>query len=196
MFLSKCYNFTCVDKGESLPDDTWQLLEFSVGGHPANCNSGDESRGCPYLAIQRRQQSGRLDHIIAITVLQKNEAVPEGFDAIEYSISGDYAADINAGAVCTKIALKRCRPSNNHFILGQPMVDNVVMVFPSRDESAPEGYVRLDRNLNRGSSGEKTILAYHERQPLGICDLRYECVTLDRYPQKAMRTRHYDPDML
>ena len=173
------------DKGEALPDDTWQLLEFSVGGHPANCNSGDESRGCPYLAIQRRQHSHRLDHIISLCILQKNEAAPEGYDAIEYSISGEYAADINASAVCTKLAIKRCRPSNTHFILGQPYIDNLVLVFVNRDESTPEGYISLDRNINRGSSGDKAFLAYHQRPPLGICDLRYECVTLDRYPQQV-----------
>jgi hypothetical protein len=56
-----------IDKGEVLPaDDNWEMIERSVGGQLAQCNSGDAARGLPYLAIRRRKYSNRIDHITQV----------------------------------------------------------------------------------------------------------------------------------
>jgi hypothetical protein len=57
------------DKGEVLPDDTWEIIHDTVGGSPANLNSGDLARGLAHIAIRRRVMSKRLDHIEEVTLL-------------------------------------------------------------------------------------------------------------------------------
>ena len=51
------------DKGESLPDDTWKYVGNFETGYPVNCNTGDSSKPKLYLAIRRRKNSIRFDHI-------------------------------------------------------------------------------------------------------------------------------------
>lgn len=59
-------SITFVDKGEALPDEGWEVLKDTIDGSPANLNSGDLERGLPHLAIRRRAQSKRLDHIVEV----------------------------------------------------------------------------------------------------------------------------------
>ena len=92
------------------------------------------------------------------------------------------------------------------------MVDDICFVLTEDGEEVPEGYVSLDREMssekdnapgggkwtggtanNRAvrsnSTTGKVILAYHQRPSMGLCDLRYESCTLDRYPQKVSNLR-------
>jgi hypothetical protein len=70
-----------IDKEESVPNfnentqlismkmygKEWELIRYTVDGLSANCNHGDHSRGIAYLGIQRRRNSGRLDHICEVS---------------------------------------------------------------------------------------------------------------------------------
>ena len=75
-----------VDKEESIPEPVvdedgniieysismygkdWELIRYTIDGRAANCNSGELNRGIAYLAIQRRRNSGRLDHICEVLI--------------------------------------------------------------------------------------------------------------------------------
>jgi hypothetical protein len=67
---------------------------------------------------------------------------------------------------------------------GRRIIDDImILTTPTSDENSP-GYSVIDKNLNKNAKGTKLFLAYHYRPPMGLCDLRYECDTLDRYPQQ------------
>ena len=96
----------------------------------------------------------------------------------------------NVGA----LAIKRAQASEVTFIQGEPLVDDICLVLINEGEEVPEGYVSLERLLPqkdsvRGSKPSqgfaKTVIAYHQRPAMGLCDLSYESATLDRYPQKV-----------
>ena len=96
----------------------------------------------------------------------------------------------NVGA----LAIKRAQASEVTFIQGEPLVDDICLVLINEGEEVPEGYVSLERLLPqkefvRGSKLSqgfaKTVIAYHQRPAMGLCDLSYESATLDRYPQKV-----------
>ena len=92
------------------------------------------------------------------------------------------------------LAIKRAQASEVTFIQGEPLVDDICLVLINEGEEVPEGYVSLERLLPqkesiRGSKTSqgltKTVIAYHQRPAMGLCDLSYESATLDRYPQKV-----------
>lgn len=97
----------------------------------------------------------------------------------------------NVGA----LAVKRAHASDEQYIQGEPLVDDICLVLVNEGEEVPEGYVSLERISAQkdGSRSAKSaqglsriVLAYHQRPAMGLCDLSYESATLDRYPQKVL----------
>jgi hypothetical protein len=113
-----------------------------------------------------------------------------GFELIDRSISKTYPAEIENVGV---LAVKRAKASEITFIQGEPLVDDICLVLMSEGEEVPEGYVSLERAVtakeaNRNGKSvitTKVVVAYHQRPAMGLIDLSYESVTLDRYPQKV-----------
>jgi hypothetical protein len=78
-----------IDKEESVPNydentqmismkmygKEWELIRYTVDGLSANCNCGDNSRGIAYLGIQRRRNSGRLDHICDVRPIIRSSLI-------------------------------------------------------------------------------------------------------------------------
>ena len=56
------------DDGEELPDGTWEYVGDYFGGLPVNCNTGDSIKHRAFLAIRRRRNFGRLDHICHVSI--------------------------------------------------------------------------------------------------------------------------------
>ncbi len=117
-----------------------------------------------------------------IFVIQKGDELPHGCELIDKSISGEHTADLNKGAVSSMLAIRRNVISPTSYIHGSPIVDDVCVVILSKHEDIPEGYVFIDKNVNKGSSGDKLYIAYRQLSPIGLCDLGYNASTLDRYP--------------
>ena len=140
---------------------------------------------------------------------------PLGFEIIETSATGAFPGEIEGLGT---LAIKRAKVSAEEFIQGEPLVDDICFVLTEDGEEVPEGYVSLDREItsekdhapgggkwtggaannrtarSNSTTTGKVILAYHQRPSMGLCDLRYESCTLDRYPQKVnnhCRTNHW-----
>ena len=47
---------------------TWEIVKYTVEGLPANCNSNDPSKHIAYIAVQRRRNTRRLDHINEVCI--------------------------------------------------------------------------------------------------------------------------------
>lgn len=85
-------------------------------------------------------------------------------------------------------AVKRSSVKPTANIQGHPLIDDVCFIFESEGEEGPEEtYVVLDKNLMKkgGASGHRLLFAYHSRRPQGLCNVKYEAATMDRYPQKV-----------
>lgn len=99
------------------------------------------------------------------------------------------------------------------YIEGEPLVDDLTLVLLYLNEEIPEGYVVVGRTTNAGvgtgssssssgsysspsdgrgggerdterSSTPQVCICYHRRGAMGLCDLRFESATIDRYPQQ------------
>jgi hypothetical protein len=91
---------------------------------------------------------------------------------------------LNIGGTATYIAVQRGSDRSSSLINGYQLVDDLCLFSSTQGDDIPFGYTIIDKNINRGAKGNKIFLGYHSRNALGICDLRYECGTLDRYPLK------------
>jgi len=89
------------------------------------------------------------------------------------------------------IAIKRCNGSGASFIQDLNIINDICFFYKSDGEEPPEGYSvlnisklsRLDRFSNKQKKYNE-FMAFNMINGLGICDLRYESVTLDRYPSE------------
>lgn len=81
------------------------------------------------------------------------------------------------------------------FIQGEPMIDDICcMLRPGTSEELPTGYVMVEKTTypNNATAAAAAAgqpyfaLGYHVRTPVGLCDLRYESATLDRYPAQVL----------
>jgi hypothetical protein len=121
-----------------------------------------------------------------IKIIKVGDVIPAGFELLERTISNEmpgYMGDIGT------IAIKRATTSDVMFVQGEPFVDDICFVLLCEGEEVPEGYVSLERHTP-SSKGPPVLvdgktLAFHQRPAMGLCDLAYESVTLDRYPEQV-----------
>lgn len=173
--------------GEHIRDSSWELIELTIDKTSADCLNGVLALGTVYIAVQRRRSSMRMDHICDLVVVYMGENVPEGYEVIEKSISGEAFLENGSGVPRTRLAVRRANGSHSVLIEGMPLIDDIVIINRSLNEFEPEDYVIIDRCLQQPKtwSGYNMILAYHKREPLGLCDLKYEAATLDRFPHEV-----------
>lgn len=115
-------------------------------------------------------------------VWQAGDPPLEGCWTIQNTISGAFSADLNPGGTSMFLGVEYAPITSESLVHGHRLIDDIMIIgTPTSDESSP-GYSVVDKNLNKNAKGSKLFLAYHHRGPMGLCDLRYECDTLDRYP--------------
>jgi hypothetical protein len=114
-------------------------------------------------------------------VIHRNDPIPDGFEVVEKMLSVEKFHESNTSSF-TRLAVKRS--PQNLFIQGAPIIDDICVVNASLGETSPREYVWINKAINntKGSIADKIFLAYHHRSPLGLCDIPFEAVTLDRYP--------------
>ena len=168
-------------------DSSWELIELTIDKTSADCLNGVHALGSVYIAVQRRRSSMRIDHICDIVVVYVGENVPESYEVIEKSISGEGFFENGSSIPRTRLAVRRADGSKSMIIKGMPLIDDIVVINRSLKEYEPEDYVIIDRCLQQPKTwgGDSMILAYHKREALGLCDLKYESATLDRFPQQV-----------
>lgn len=89
------------------------------------------------------------------------------------------------------LIIKRCNGSGTSFIQDLNIINDICFFYKSNQEEPPEGYnvlniskvTRLDRFSNKQKKYDE-FMAFNTIYGLGICDLRYESLTLDRYPSE------------
>jgi hypothetical protein len=105
-------------------------------------------------------------------------------------VLGGYVCGHTDGAIAEPyfFAVKRSSVNPEANLLGYSIIDDICFIFESEGEEEPmdEAYIILDKCLlKKSQTSHKIYLGYHERRPQGLCDIKYESATLDRYPEKV-----------
>lgn len=180
-------------------DDNWEVLHSSADG---------EDLFLPLVAFRRRSKSKRLDHIVKVSSLlhelslqcvrsfhasqvklvQPGETVPVGYELIKSSPSGLESALLKGMGY---LAVRRADTSSVMFIEGEPLLDDLCVVLRAKGEELPEGYREVEKSTYHAAGAQSAAnaahqfsIGYHQRAPVGLCDLGYDSATLDRFPQQ------------
>lgn len=124
---------------------------------------------------------------LQITVLQKGDLVPDGYEVVTQPLISEIQPD---GAIVPhrQVAFRRAPDDSFVFSHGHAMIDDICIVNLTEEEVAPDEYRTVDELIGgsaRGAVGDKMILSYHHRPALGICNIPLESSTLDRYPKEV-----------
>ncbi len=180
-------DLTLLYEGEECPEgEVWHEVQESVDG---------DVLPYPHLVFRRRRDSKKLDHIVQIKVIPPGQDIPKGFELILKSVSEAYTAYLYPTGY---IAVRRAKSTAMAYIKGDPLIDDVVMIWSKKNEEVPERYeeaavVKAESSMTSmaqqmgirtmGSLPENMTIGYHSRRPLGLTDLRYNSATLERYPE-------------
>ena len=94
-----------------------------------------------------------------------------------------FPADINTMSDPSVFIIKRSPYGFREYFKGTSFIDDICIVIENNGEEIPGDYVAIEKPANKGPPyGDVVRVAYRLCVPLGICDLKYESATLDRYP--------------
>jgi hypothetical protein len=178
---------TLIYEGEKCPEGQgWQVVSESADG---------AELPAPHLVFRRRRDSQKLDHIVEIRVIPPGVDIPKDFELVMTSVSDAYTAYLYPTGY---IAIRRAKKTAMAYIKGDRIIDDVVMVWAQENEEIPERYVKAhvartettmssmaqQMGMRTGNDHqEHYMIGYHQRQALGLTDLRYHSATLERYPE-------------
>eukprot|EP01083_Nonionella_stella_P082049 226419_1 len=140
---------------DDLPSTDCVLVEKSVAGKIADVNKG--SGGRPVFFYYRRSSTEKPITAVTVVVADLDEEAPHGFEEVT-TTPADLDADLNAGSHGRRLLLCVSRGSG-------PPVQNIVVVFPTKEE-CPPNFQLIERtprgrsgDLNYGSDGRSVKLA-------------------------------------
>ncbi|XP_017595536.1 PREDICTED: DENN domain-containing protein 4B, partial [Corvus brachyrhynchos] len=144
-----------------------------------------------------------LNFLVAVIIRSQGEEVPQGFTCIETTTSG-HPVDLNAELLnnpqmflCYKRGRDKPplielgvhyegkdRPKPGYQLLDTPTyTTDICLVMPSKGESTPHTFCRVDKNLNTSMWGPALFLCYKIAVAKGNT-LVYEAGLLSRYPEQ------------
>ncbi|CAB1099644.1 unnamed protein product [Ectocarpus sp. CCAP 1310/34] len=189
-------------KGEVCPEG-YELIDRTPMGHDADLNHGSVTswglRRAIHLAVRRQHVSQRDDYIAEIQVVFSGDAyeVPEGqgWELVEKSASGK-GANLNKVMECTSDrnirvhrvggddALLAVRRAVRDLVDCPAAVCSVCVLLRNKEEHPPPGYRVIQKDLNRGKSGDVVQLGYQVGGALSTVRLPFRSMILDRYPEQ------------
>lgn len=175
---------TEVKENGLLPEqERWTVLSTSLGDNPLPF---------PHIAIKRRKQTHRLDHICDLHVFPQGESLPPGFELLQAGNSGVF----NGGTLAAfgNVAFKRAPLATEQYARGSESIDDIALINLTVGDSIddiPLGFKVVQSSCKSLEGGKTEVLkysiAFNSRPAVGLCNLRFVSTTLDRYPQKNYR---------
>jgi hypothetical protein len=102
-------------------------------------------------------------------------------------ITAEKFVELNPNSSSRLIVRRAPTSGPDLFIHGSPIIDDICLVNLSHDETAPADFRTTNKYINaKGALCDKILISYHQRDPLGLCDIQFESSTLDRYPDKVI----------
>ncbi|XP_051575093.1 DENN domain-containing protein 4B-like isoform X1 [Myxocyprinus asiaticus] len=165
--------------GEDVPEG-FTCIEKTQGGHPAELSAGLLNNTHMLLCYKRGHDK---PPIIELGVLYEGkDPVRSGWLVIETTPYSRSASLSSAGPTThrTFLMYRRAPDSQALNTLG---VTEISLLMPSKGETAPHTYCRVDKNLNTGMWGPALYLCY-KRSVAKANALVYEAGLISRYPEE------------
>eukprot|EP00752_Nemacystus_decipiens_P018357 g16468.t1 len=185
-------------KGELCPEG-YELIDRTPMDHDADLNHGSMSswgfRRAVHLAVRRQHVSKRDDYIAEIQVVfaSEDKKLPDGqgWELVEKSASGK-RANLNKGGDDALLAVRRAVRD----LVDCPAAVCSVCVLLRNKELPPPGYRVIQKDLNRGKSGDVVQLGYQVGGALSTVRLPFRPTILDRYPEQDSKLFPFPGDQL
>ncbi|XP_073703795.1 DENN domain-containing protein 4B isoform X2 [Garra rufa] len=169
--------------GEDVPEG-FTCIEKTQGGHPAELSAGLLNNPHMFLCYRRGHDK---PPIVELGVLYEGkDPVRPGWQVIEttpYSRS----ASLSSGGPTTHRTFLMFRRAPDSQALNTLGVTEISLLMPSKGETAPHTYCRVDKNLNTGMWGPALYLCY-KRSVAKANALVYEAGLISRYPEEDLES--------
>ncbi|KAK7158387.1 hypothetical protein R3I93_009563 [Phoxinus phoxinus] len=169
--------------GEDVPEG-FTCIEKTQAGHPAELSAGLMNNTHMFLCYRRGHDK---PPIVELGVLYEGkDPVRSGWHLIEttpYSRSASLSSS-GPGTHRTFLMFRRAPDSQALNTLG---VTEISLLMPSKGETAPHTYCRVDKNLNTGMWGPALYLCY-KRSVSKANALVYEAGLISRYPEEDLES--------
>ncbi|XP_075763399.1 LOW QUALITY PROTEIN: DENN domain-containing protein 4B [Pelodiscus sinensis] len=165
--------------GEEVPQG-FTCIESSTSGHPVELNAG--LLNSPQMYICYKRGRGKPPLIELGVHCEGKERLKPGYEIV-HTTPYSRPANLSSGAPGhqrTFLTYWRAAESQGHRTLG---ITDICLVVPSKGESTPHTFCRVDRNLNAGMWGPAVFLCYKMAMSKANT-LVYEAGLLSRYPEQ------------
>lgn len=169
--------------GEDVPEG-FTCIEKTPGGHPAELSAGLLNNTHMFLCYRRGHDK---PPIVELGVLYEGkEPVRSGWQVIETTPYSRSASLSSSGPTThrTFLMFRRAPDSQALNTLG---VTEISLLMPSKGETAPHTYCRVDKNINTGMWGPALYLCY-KRSSAKANALVYEAGLISRYPEQDLES--------
>ncbi|XP_026083696.1 DENN domain-containing protein 4B-like [Carassius auratus] len=169
--------------GEDVPEG-FTCIEKTQGGHPAELSAGLLNNTHMFLCYRRGHDKPPL---VELGVLYEGkDPVKPGWQVIEttpYSRS----ANLSSGGPTMHRTFLMFRRAPDSQALNTLGVTEISLLMPSKGETAPHTYCRVDKDLNTGMWGSALYLCY-KRSVVKANALLYEAGLISRYPEEDLES--------
>lgn len=169
--------------GEDVPEG-FTCIEKTPGGHPAELSAGLLNNTHMFLCYRRGHDK---PPIVELGVLYEGkDSVRPGWQVIETTPYSRSASLSSSGPTThrTFLMFRRAPDSQALNTLG---VTEISLLMPSKGETAPHTYCRVDKNINTGMWGPALYLCY-KRSAAKANALVYEAGLISRYPEQDLES--------
>uniref|UniRef100_A0A672N5I5 DENN domain containing 4B n=1 Tax=Sinocyclocheilus grahami TaxID=75366 RepID=A0A672N5I5_SINGR len=169
--------------GEDVPEG-FTCIEKTQAGHPAELSAGLLNNTHMFLCYRRGHDK---PPVVELGVLYEGkDPVRSGWQVIEttpYSRS----ASLSSGGPATHRTFLMFRRAPDSQALNTLGITEISLLMPSKGETAPHTYCRVDKNLNTGMWGPALYLCY-KRSVAKANALVYEAGLISRYPEEDLES--------
>ncbi|XP_061461767.1 DENN domain-containing protein 4B isoform X2 [Rhineura floridana] len=166
-------------QGEEVPHG-FTCIDRTTSGNPVELNAGLLNNPQMYICYRRGRDK---PPILELGVHYDGKDPPKPdykiIDTTPYSHSANLASG-TPGHQRTFLTYRRASKSQAYSTLG---ITDICLIMPSKGESTPHTFCRVDRNLNAGMWGPALFICYKMALAKGNV-LVYEAGLLSRYPEE------------
>ncbi|XP_060111742.1 DENN domain-containing protein 4B [Heteronotia binoei] len=170
-------------QGEEVPHG-FTCIERTTSGNPVELNAGLLNNPQMYICYKRGRDK---PPIVELGVHYDGKDRPKTghkiIDTTPYSRSANLTSG-GPGHQRTFLTYRRASEGQGYSTLG---VTDICLIMPSKGESTPHTFCRVDRNLNAGMWGPALFLCYKKALAKGNT-LVYEAGLLSRYPEEDVES--------
>ncbi|KAE8588972.1 hypothetical protein XENTR_v10022844 [Xenopus tropicalis] len=170
-------------QGEEVPQG-FTCIETTPGGHSADLNSGLLTNQQMYLCYRRGRDKPPITELGVH--YDGKEPLRPGFQVID-TTPYSHSANLSSGGPGNQRAFLMFKRAPESMGLNSLGVMDICIINPSKGESTPNTFCRVDRNLNTSMFGPALFLCY-KKGTAKTHSLVYEAGVLSRFPSADSET--------